>query len=612
MRFGVVTFSCLVLSMFAPGESRAQLFDCVELNDENTNIFSPPDSCAFDPDVEWCDCIVSAFSNPVRGQKTGLRQAILWVAQEPGIGYQRTEIQGGTVDFSNVAVGDVIGSALGDELIPIGFPFVGGEFFRVEAKIIVSDVTAEQIDFVIRIRRVTSAVETAVFYDPTDAEHSNGHFLTGRMFPRPNGPGLVVEYRYATENFSDDPLTFPGLQPSEVSETQFTVPFLVELFTRESGIYTLPDEGSVSVQTKLRSFVEASIDEIPPLGTAAPCENLTKLSSCREFDEDLDLRANLDENRPPVAKITAIDAAAFALIQEPFELQTFCGQAHLLLRGRNSHDGDGGFQGLSYEWSIDGEKEGVEIPEETRHFKDTHAVFTKVGEFEITLRVDDGHAENNVDEISIVISVSDEFDFNESPTARIESNPEPPDLELQDGLAVIILDGSTSDKGGDGCPQELTFSWRDAEDTGNVMFTSPTHAVTQARINAPGVYSIELTVDDGGTRDNTHSETIDVFVTGDGSVPQFRRGDSDNNGAVNITDAINTLNWLFQGNTPAPTCLDAADADDNGDTNITDAIFTLAFLFSGGVVPPDPHHAICGPDPTDDALADCVYRNCDA
>jgi hypothetical protein len=77
------------------------------------------------------------------------------------------------------------------------------------------------------------------------------------------------------------------------------------------------------------------------------------------------------------------------------------------------------------------------------------------------------------------------------------------------------------------------------------------------------------------------------------------RGDSDANGAVNITDAVRILNVLFLG-IGVITCDDAADADDNGAVNITDAVRILNVLFLGlGIIPP-PNE--CGVDPTEDAL----------
>ena len=91
----------------------------------------------------------------------------------------------------------------------------------------------------------------------------------------------------------------------------------------------------------------------------------------------------------------------------------------------------------------------------------------------------------------------------------------------------------------------------------------------------------------------------------------FRRGDADDNGVVQLTDAIRILAFLFQGG-PPPTCDDAADGDDNGVVQLTDAIRILAFLFQGGPEPPAPGSTgDCGPDPTDDELGCESYTNCE-
>jgi hypothetical protein len=77
--------------------------------------------------------------------------------------------------------------------------------------------------------------------------------------------------------------------------------------------------------------------------------------------------------------------------------------------------------------------------------------------------------------------------------------------------------------------------------------------------------------------------------------PLFKRGDSNGDGEVNISDAVHTFAWLFLGGA-APPCLDAADSNDTGDINLTDGVFTLNFLFRGGRAPPPPGPFSCGPD----------------
>lgn len=96
-----------------------------------------------------------------------------------------------------------------------------------------------------------------------------------------------------------------------------------------------------------------------------------------------------------------------------------------------------------------------------------------------------------------------------------------------------------------------------------------------------------------------------------GSAPKFRRGDADDNGSVQLTDAVKLLSHLFRGE-PAPTCPDGADFDDDGSLKLTDAVYLLTALFRGGPQTPAPGPETCGEDPTADALEACTYNSCPA
>ena len=89
----------------------------------------------------------------------------------------------------------------------------------------------------------------------------------------------------------------------------------------------------------------------------------------------------------------------------------------------------------------------------------------------------------------------------------------------------------------------------------------------------------------------------------------FRRGDSNGDGVMNITDAVSTLAFLFTGGVE-PGCKDAADSNDDGALNITDAIFVLGYLFLGAAAPPAPGPSGCGADPTVDDLGPCSFDTC--
>jgi hypothetical protein len=81
----------------------------------------------------------------------------------------------------------------------------------------------------------------------------------------------------------------------------------------------------------------------------------------------------------------------------------------------------------------------------------------------------------------------------------------------------------------------------------------------------------------------------------------FLRGDFNVDGAVDVSDAVATLNFLFTGGA-APFCMDAADSNDDGEVNISDPTTTLAALFLGGTPIPEPTDGL-GIDPTPDTLS---------
>ena len=78
---------------------------------------------------------------------------------------------------------------------------------------------------------------------------------------------------------------------------------------------------------------------------------------------------------------------------------------------------------------------------------------------------------------------------------------------------------------------------------------------------------------------------------------EFVRGETNADGRFDLSDAVTALLYLFSA-LEARTCLDALDIDDNGAIQVTDAVFLLRFLFRGGSRPPPPF-PLPGPDPTD-------------
>jgi len=90
---------------------------------------------------------------------------------------------------------------------------------------------------------------------------------------------------------------------------------------------------------------------------------------------------------------------------------------------------------------------------------------------------------------------------------------------------------------------------------------------------------------------NIDGEIIDAFdlVSENGldQGPLFTRGDANEDGRLDVSDAVAILNGLF-GARPIR-CADAADSNDDGATDISDGIHLLQGLFLGGPSPASPY-----------------------
>ncbi len=628
---------CTILAFEAaiasPSLVRGQAFDCVHLNDDNTNIFTVPDECFLLPEhLTWCNCVRSLFTHPVKGEKSGFNQAVQWITKQPGIGNHRVEVAQGTLDLSGLAVGTVIGKTLVNELIPQSVGVPPNTFFKVLTEIVVTGLHADSVDFDIVAKELTPASIAILRYNPLDACHSFGVQYNGTLTSLGPSKGFVLEYRYpkdlivadaACQGAHHSAFQHPGIDPGDADAPGFTVRFIMTFFSEASGIYTLPtNTNTVGVATTLRRFTfrgetDPSLDEILDLGAEDLCfvREVPEAdpTPCKLIDEVLQIKTTADENSPPTARIVMLDPFNASLIPDPADVQKACGEARVLMSGANSEDGDGGTQTLSHDWFVvSGPAGGATIPADTIHFKDTEITFKMVGTYEIGLRVNDGGTGTSTDEVTVTVTVHDDNDFNVPPTAEIKTTPDPAEVELVGGAATIQLDGSTSSNGAlgqDDCMQTLAYKWTQVDGSHPAVILSPTLPTTDVKFAEPGDYSFELEVNDGQEIDNIATIEALVTVTGLPAKTKFKRGDSDANGALELTDAVRTLNWLFLGGSQPP-CLDAADSDDSGKIDISDAVKILNYLFIGSAPPAAPGPDICGEDPVADDLAECVYDRC--
>lgn len=88
-----------------------------------------------------------------------------------------------------------------------------------------------------------------------------------------------------------------------------------------------------------------------------------------------------------------------------------------------------------------------------------------------------------------------------------------------------------------------------------------------------------------------------------------KRGDSNNDGTVNGADVSHLGNYLWTQDGPAPPCLNQADVNDDGAIDLSDQIYLLAWLFQGGPAPPFPGPSNTSCEKVDPALG-CDVNPC--
>lgn len=192
------------------------------------------------------------------------------------------------------------------------------------------------------------------------------------------------------------------------------------------------------------------------------------------------------------------------------------------------------------------------------------------------------------------------------PIARIVSTPDPAVVQLQDGFALVILDASSSDDG-EGGDADLVYQWQKISGPDGDNIGRPNKESTAINFTQAGDYTYEVTVSDGNGQDTARAN-----ITVEGAPEDvFRRGDSNSDSKVDLSDGIHILSILFLG-FAGPDCLDASDSNNDGSFDLTDAIVVFNYLFLGGSPPASPGPIICGPDTADPDEHDCQdYSACD-
>lgn len=156
---------------------------------------------------------------------------------------------------------------------------------------------------------------------------------------------------------------------------------------------------------------------------------------------------------------------------------------------------------------------------------------------------------------------------------------------------------------------EARYAWQT-----NGIGSIPSDAACRLRVGSRAGSSefVDGAIDEVRIYDRVLSpEEIDSLADPNGSVgsPEFRRGDGNADGQINLTDGVFVLNYLFLSG-PVPPCLEASDSNNDDQVNITDGIYVLNHLFLGGPPPPAPF-AVCRRDPTATVLACDSFPPCE-
>jgi hypothetical protein len=188
--------------------------------------------------------------------------------------------------------------------------------------------------------------------------------------------------------------------------------------------------------------------------------------------------------------------------------------------------------------------------------------------------------------------------------------------ECQEGIALFAKDDSN--EGGHATFHSL-ICWGNAvdvivDDLSTVAFDFSNIGMDEwpgeGNISADPLFTdaagLDYTLGEGSPCIGSGREGSEMGAFGfEGGGPQpgdtvFLRADANEDGKVDVSDAITELAYLFRGGDGAE-CLDVMDANDDGEADVSDAIFILRYLFSAGAPPPAPFPA-AGVDPTEDGL----------
>jgi hypothetical protein len=98
----------------------------------------------------------------------------------------------------------------------------------------------------------------------------------------------------------------------------------------------------------------------------------------------------------------------------------------------------------------------------------------------------------------------------------------------------------------------------------------------------PAEFNFGLRVTDSSDPQNTDDIWITIVVLEQGYIC----GDANDDGLVNVSDAVRIINYVFLGGAP-PLPWDAGEVNCDGNVNVSDAVWITNYVFVGGAAPCD-------------------------
>jgi hypothetical protein len=113
----------------------------------------------------------------------------------------------------------------------------------------------------------------------------------------------------------------------------------------------------------------------------------------------------------------------------------------------------------------------------------------------------------------------------------------------------------------------------------NVLDIASTSYLSAVPMTPGATYYCRVKATDGAMNSNGFSSPRRFHTKG-----SLICGDADHSGAVDISDAVYLISYIFSGG-PAPIPLSAGDADCSDSVDIADVVYLILYIFSGGAAP---------------------------